>query len=89
MKPDPAGAKSFSLMTDEIPLNRTCQEAGISQAFCSCDLIHHEVVDSRTEDAKRIGELFVERVNKHLEPVVHLCQPVFLDKVATVTKAWN
>ena len=75
-----------SVLTDEIPANRTCQEAGIAIKFCSCELIHHVIVDPQSDEALNIANIYVRRINEFLKPATHLCQPVSLDGIVTVTK---
>ena len=77
---------SFSVLTDEIPVDRTCNDAGIAPEFCSCDLIHHVAVDSRSEKAMNIANIFVQRINEFLKPALHVCQVVSLDRIVSVTK---
>ena len=82
----PDGQTAYSLMTDELPVNRSCADAGIADVFCSCDLIELKDADASTPKALKMGEDLVSQMNRYLEPVANYCATFTLDKVATLKK---
>ena len=46
-------------MTDELPANRTCEEAGIADVFCSCELL--QMKDFKGEVKLQQGHLHTVR----------------------------
>ena len=62
----PDGQTAYSLMTDELPADRKCAEAGIADVFCSCDLIELKDVDVSTPEALEMGWELVSHMNRYL-----------------------
>ena len=82
----PDGQTAYSLMTDELPADRKCAEAGIADVFCSCDLIELKDVDVSTPEALEMGWEVVSHMNRYLEPVANYCAPFTLDRVVTLKR---
>ena len=75
--------KSFSLMT-EVPENRTCENAGIPDSFCSChqikemdmeanltDIVKGENTDMK--DARNAAVALVQEINQVLKKHFDIC----------------
>ena len=71
-------------MTDELPADRSCEDAGIPDAFCSCyDKVEF---DPKAEAAVHAATSFVEKLNAALTNVSDICAAFELEQVAKVTK---
>ena len=72
------------MMTDELPADRICEDAGIPDAFCSCyDKIE---LDPKAEAAVHAATSFVENLNAALTNVSDICATFELEKVTKVVK---
>lgn len=63
---------------EEIPENRSCKSAGISEHWCVC----HE--DNRVTNLSTIipyANLMIKRINELLDPLLNICHKLDLDKV--------
>ena len=75
---------AYSLMTDEIPSGRSCEDAGIADAFCSCYTLKD--VDTKSEAAHHAGSAFVEQLNNALKNVSDICVELKMEKVKKCKK---
>lgn len=79
---------------ESIPLNRTCANALIPDDMCSCfrkeTLTDQEKLRQETNghDFKSIAMLTVNRVNRLIDKVNHLCKPFELSRVVSIKKIY-
>jgi hypothetical protein len=64
---------------NEIPSNRTCENAGILPHWCTC--LQHEILHSDHVTAKEAGEFIIDRINKLTEKERHICEFLSVFKI--------
>ena len=55
----PPRPQSFSLLSVEIPAQRSCADAGIPNAYCSC--FRASQIDAKSAESKRVAKALVDR----------------------------
>ena len=75
--------KSFSLLT-KIPSARSCDDAGIPAAFCSCSNL--EEIDANSSVVTDAAKAIVRTINEALEPVKDICGKWHLERVVKAMK---
>ena len=66
---------------DEIPVNRTCEDAGIPIQLCGCGL-PETINDKRLKQV--IGDVMIKNLNQLLEPVKSYCHQLTLGEVKSL-----
>ena len=75
--------KCQSLFT-ELPLNRSCADAGIDQHWCTC--VDFQVIDESSNIVQSAVQKIISEVNKHLAPYPK-CAKLKLKKVHSARKS--
>ncbi|XP_017487841.1 PREDICTED: uncharacterized protein LOC108376165 [Rhagoletis zephyria] len=70
----------------EIPENRTCEEAGITEHWCTC--VAYETVRTSDATAKIVTKLVIQEINQYLEDknISSKCSPLTLKSLKKVDK---
>lgn len=77
-------SEDFSLFTQLLSLNRTCQEAKIPSIWCSCLERKNEIFDlMNNEEVLALADKSVEAVNKFLYKygMIEYCEPIARGKI--------
>ena len=77
---------AFSLLTDEVPVDRTCEEAHIPAAFCSCVLMESIPLAIDSEEALQVAHDFVAQLNQALRDVDDICAILTLRRVDKIKR---
>ena len=72
------GVKALSLF-QEVPINRSCGDAGISSEWCTC--LDWQKLPSDHENAYKAAINFVDAINAYTEPFRNICHSFQLLKV--------
>ena len=79
----------ISLLT-EIPLTRTCEQAGIPDMYCTClrleELNISSVEDKNVKVAQEAGQVIVKTINEALKPHLDICFEWKFQKLVKVKK---
>ncbi|XP_050426970.1 uncharacterized protein LOC126837189 [Adelges cooleyi] len=75
--------RSISLF-DEIPLGRTCQDAGIEPHWCAC--LKWKPVDVNDEITTKAAEYFINFINRYNSEFTSLCSSIELERIEWATK---
>lgn len=78
---------NYSLFTEVIPIDRSCEEALIPSSFCIC--LPRQKLSIDSFEAHRAGEEFVKELNKKLEMYKNDCQELKLSKVTDISKVFK
>jgi hypothetical protein len=77
-----AKARGISLLR-QIPENRTCAIAGISEIFCACTThVQQNISDAKV---KKTAEYLVVGINELLGPSMDICVPINLTEIKTAS----
>lgn len=77
---------NYSLFTESIPTDRSCEDALIPSAFCIC--LPRQKISLDSFEAHRAGEEFVKQLNKKLE-MYSDCVELKLSKVTDISKVFK
>ncbi|XP_023308109.2 uncharacterized protein LOC111689875 [Lucilia cuprina] len=66
---------------EEIPENRTCEDASIPKTWCTCKPFRTE--STQSEEVKTVAKLIVEEINRYykLKNITSLCSPLQLKEI--------
>lgn len=81
-RPSPPN-RSLSLFR-EIPLNRTCDQAGIEAHWCTC--LNWKTVSNEADEARILAKAVVSLINEYTEPERSLCASLKLHRVEKAKK---
>lgn len=70
--------RALSLL-NEIPEDRSCEDAGILPHWCTCS--SHENLDVKNETVIEVGLTMVEKINGQLEKVLDVCEKLTLKTI--------
>ncbi|XP_037814750.1 uncharacterized protein LOC119605609 [Lucilia sericata] len=66
---------------EEIPENRTCEDASIPETWCTCKPFRAE--STKNEEVKTVAKLIIEEMNRYyeLKNITSLCSPLQLKEI--------
>ncbi|VDI08852.1 Hypothetical predicted protein [Mytilus galloprovincialis] len=70
--------RSMSLL-NEIPENRTCDEAGILPHWCTCSKL--TTLDIQNKTVIKIGHAFVSKINQNLRHAFDVCEKLYFKSI--------
>ena len=78
---------NYSLFTELIPIDRTCEDALIPSAFCIC--LPRQKLSADSFEAYQAGENFAKQLNSKLEIYKGKCHELKLSKIIDVSKVFK
>jgi hypothetical protein len=85
VKSSPFKLSSMSMLSESIPANRTCRDAGISDHWCACLRRRKVIMNAKNvELLSKLANQFVEYLNGLLKEHTSLCHKLTLGKINSV-----